>query len=119
VNECKQAVAKILFQDKRKEIDDISLSHRTVSRRIEELADNVELNLTQIASSFEYYLLAIDESNDVSDAAQFLIFLKGSGFFGELQGRGCEGTSLAFPRPVGKNPRVSLEPFNLTRLKGS
>lgn len=54
VKECMQAVANILFKDKRKEIDDISLSRRTVSRQIDELTDNIELNLTQIASSFEY-----------------------------------------------------------------
>lgn len=79
-----QAAANILFQDKRKEIDDISLSRRTVSRRIDKLADYVELNLTQIAlsfeyyslaiASFEYYSLAINESTDVSDTAQLAIF---------------------------------------------
>lgn len=78
MKECKQAAASILFQDKIKEIYDISLSHRTVSRRIGELADYVELNSTQTASSFEYYSLAIDESTDVSDTAQLAIFVRGT-----------------------------------------
>ena len=72
VKECLQAVVDILCPARKKEIDDISLSRRTVTRRIDELAINIETVLKELASKFKYFSLAIDEST-----AQLAVFVRG------------------------------------------
>uniref|UniRef100_A0A0L8I3H1 Uncharacterized protein n=1 Tax=Octopus bimaculoides TaxID=37653 RepID=A0A0L8I3H1_OCTBM len=64
------------FQEK-KEIDNISLSRRTVIRQIDELTTNVELGLKRLSLHFKYFSLAIDESTDVSNTAQLAVFVRG------------------------------------------
>ena len=53
VKECLQAVVDILCPGRKKEIDNISLSRRTVTRRIDELATNIETGLKELASKFK------------------------------------------------------------------
>ncbi|XP_029638004.1 general transcription factor II-I repeat domain-containing protein 2-like [Octopus sinensis] len=71
---CSESVSVIkeynVKKKKRKEIDNISLSCRTVTRRIDELATNVELGLKRLYLQFKYFSLTIDESTDVSNIAQ-------------------------------------------------
>ena len=77
VKECLQAVVDILCPGRKKEIDNISLSRRTVTRRIDELATNIEMGLKELASKFKYFSLAIDESTDVTNTAQLAVFVRG------------------------------------------
>ena len=77
VKECLQAVVDILCPGRKKEIDNISLSRRTVTRRIDELATNIETGLKELASKFKYFSLAIDESTDVANIAQLAVFVRG------------------------------------------
>lgn len=51
-------------------MDSVSLSQRTVARRVEEIAEN---KLTE----FDCFSLALNESCDVCETAQLLIFLRG------------------------------------------
>ena len=67
----------ILCPARKKEIDNISLSRRTVTRRIDELATNIETVLKELASKFKYFSLAIDESTDVANTAQLAVFVRG------------------------------------------
>ena len=77
VKECLQAAVDILCPCRKKEIDNISLSRRTVTRRIDELATNIEMGLKELASKFKYFSLAIDESTDVTNTAQLAVFVRG------------------------------------------
>ena len=70
-------VAECLCPEKRKDFDNISLSQRTITRHIEELATNIELTLKELASKFVYYSLAIDESTDITSTAQLAVFVGG------------------------------------------
>ena len=55
----------------------ISLSARTVTKRIEELSANVKCSLENILHNLEYYCIAIDESTNVPDTAQLALFFRG------------------------------------------
>lgn len=55
----------------------ISLSSRTVTRRIEELAANVRSGLKGILNNLEYYSIAIDETTDMKDTCQLAVFVRG------------------------------------------
>ncbi|KAM3872079.1 general transcription factor II-I repeat domain-containing protein 2-like [Diretmus argenteus] len=55
----------------------ISLSRNTVTRRIEDMAQDVRDQITDKASGFSAFSIACDESTDISDSAQLLVFLRG------------------------------------------
>lgn len=55
---------------------DIPLSNNTMTRRIEELADNVSEQIAFHASNCKFFSLAMDESTDISDTAQVSIFIR-------------------------------------------
>ena len=77
VKDCLIVVAGCLCPEKRKDFDNISLSRRTITRHIEELATNIESTLKELASKFVYYSLAIDESTDITSTAQLAVFVRG------------------------------------------
>ena len=52
--------------------ENVSLSRRTVTRRVEDIAENMEQ-----LKDLTYFSLALYESNDVCDTAELLIFLQG------------------------------------------
>ena len=55
----------------------ISLSARTVTRRIEDLSSNIKTTLQERAQKFELYAITLDESTDATDIAQVAIFVRG------------------------------------------
>ena len=55
----------------------VPLSRRTVTRRVEDIAKNLEHQLQSDVPNFDFFTLALDESCDVRDTAQLLIFLRG------------------------------------------
>jgi hypothetical protein len=65
---------------KKKQFEDISLSARTCARRTEELGTNLMFKLKEKVSKFNYFSIATDESTDVCDTAQLLIFIRGIDF---------------------------------------
>lgn len=60
--------------EKSKKFEDISLSARTVVRRIENISTNMFNKLKKNSSQFEYFSLALDESNDITSTTQLMIF---------------------------------------------
>jgi hypothetical protein len=77
VKECLTTVVDIICPEKKHLFANISLSSRTVTRRVEEMSADVKLSLEQRARTFIYYSVALDESTDVSDTAQLAVFLRG------------------------------------------
>lgn len=55
----------------------ISLSANTVARRTEDLGKNFVRQLKGACKDFEWFSIAMDESTDVTDSAQVLLFIRG------------------------------------------
>lgn len=55
----------------------VSLLASTITRRTEELGDNVYAQLQQKTKEFDFFSLALDERTDVQDTVQLLIFIRG------------------------------------------
>ncbi|CAM2119702.1 unnamed protein product [Caretta caretta] len=57
----------------------ISLSAKTVARRIEDTGSNIIFQLNEKTKKFEWFSLALDKSTDVADTSQLLLFICGVG----------------------------------------
>ncbi|CAN8033066.1 unnamed protein product, partial [Ixodes persulcatus] len=77
VKGCLLTVADDLCPDKKNAFKELSLSARTVTRRIEDMGEQSLSILKDRARAFQYFSLALDESNNVFDTAHLLIFVRG------------------------------------------
>ena len=79
VKECIDVVADTIIESKdtKQTVKSISLSRRTVTRRTEELGQNLRDQLDEKIKSFVSFSLALDESTDVIDTAQLAVFIRG------------------------------------------
>lgn len=77
VKECLQIVGDVLCPEKKKLFESISLSRRTITSRIEKITQNIASQLVQKIESFVAFSITMDESTDISDTAQLLIFVRG------------------------------------------
>lgn len=59
-----------------KNFETVPLSHQTVSRRINDMASKVTGSLQNILEKCEFFSLALDESTDIADIGQLLIFVR-------------------------------------------
>ena len=57
--------------------EQVSLSRQTITRRIEDLGLNLFEQVQDRVKHFQYFSIALDESTDMVDTAQLLIFLRG------------------------------------------
>lgn len=92
VKECLKAVAKTLLGGKQRDelcekINQIPLSATTATRKSEILADDVLTQLDAAIQSTPCLSLAIDESTDVTDNAQLLVYVR---FFHKSKKEVCE-----------------------------
>jgi hypothetical protein len=74
---CFMSMTKELFPEKNRCVKDVSLSARTVTRRIDDIGDFTLSCLENECQSFTKFSLALDESADTCDTAQLLIFVRG------------------------------------------
>jgi len=77
VKKCIVAAIEKLIPEKVSDCKEISLSRQTVTRRITDIGNDVFNQLQHEVKRFRYFSLAMDESNDVTDTAQLLIFVRG------------------------------------------
>ena len=77
LKECMIETADLLCPESKGKFEKISLSRRTVTRRVELIDEDIVSELNKKAESFKLYSLALDESNDIKDTAQLLIFIRG------------------------------------------
>lgn len=68
--------AGILCPERKDKFEKISLSRRTLTRRVELIDEDISSSLNRKTESFTLYSLALDESKDVKATAQLLIFKK-------------------------------------------
>ncbi|XP_065675641.1 general transcription factor II-I repeat domain-containing protein 2A-like [Hydra vulgaris] len=72
---CLKIFCKEICPEKTPTVEDLSLSHQTIARRVEDLSKNIELSLKEKLN--KAYSLALDESTDRGDTAQLAIFIRG------------------------------------------
>ncbi|KAG0720046.1 General transcription factor II-I repeat domain-containing protein 2 [Chionoecetes opilio] len=77
IKECIMVVIDSLCPEKRSAFESVSLSPRTVCRRIEEMSDSVNDSLKTCCLNCDAFSLALDESTDMKDTAQLVIFIRG------------------------------------------
>ncbi|XP_067124783.1 general transcription factor II-I repeat domain-containing protein 2-like [Centruroides vittatus] len=77
IKQCIEKAVEIICPDQKKIFANISLSRRTVARRIDEMADNVDESLKKRVKAFEYFFICLDESTDITDTVQLAIFIRG------------------------------------------
>lgn len=59
-----------------KQLKLVPISNDTVSRRIQTMADNVKKTLTECIKRSQYYSLQLDETTDVADLANLLVYVR-------------------------------------------
>ncbi|KAK3797580.1 hypothetical protein RRG08_054608 [Elysia crispata] len=77
IKKCMLDVADQVCPEQRQKFEEVSLSRRTLARRIETIGENLTSQLKGLVPSFQLFSLALDESTDVDDTAQLLIFVRG------------------------------------------
>ena len=76
IKKCMLDVADQVCPEKRQKFEEVSLSRRTLARRNETIGENLTSQLKGLVPSFQLFSLALDESTDVDDTAQLLIFVR-------------------------------------------
>ena len=74
---CMPDVADQVCPEHRQKFEEVSLSRRTVARRIKAIGEDLVSQLKGLVPSFQLFSLALDESTDIDDSAQLLIFVRG------------------------------------------
>ncbi|KAK0131556.1 General transcription factor II-I repeat domain-containing protein 2 [Merluccius polli] len=77
VKTCMLKAAEIVCPEKRQAFANISLTRNTVADRISDLSADSDSQLKRRVKSFIAFSVAIDESTDVTDVAQLVIFIRG------------------------------------------
>lgn len=77
IKQCMMDCASVVCPEMKGKFENISLSRRTVVRRIEIISEELTQQLRDASKDFVCYSLALDESTDIQDTAQLLIFVRG------------------------------------------
>ena len=77
VKHCLMVFAERACPEKKYLIEQTSLSRFTVGCRTDALSSHLEDILAENASKFSCYSLALDESTDITDTAQLVVFIRG------------------------------------------
>ncbi|XP_068110957.1 general transcription factor II-I repeat domain-containing protein 2-like [Hyperolius riggenbachi] len=77
IKECVMKMVENICPEKKQEFANICLARNTVARRIEDISSDIKRQLMSKGEVFDFFSIACDESTDLSDTAQLLIFLRG------------------------------------------
>ena len=77
LKDCLEAVIKDALPDKNKLFSSINLSRQTICCRIDDISIEIVVTLRDQINQFKAYSLTFDESTDISDTSQLVIFIRG------------------------------------------
>ncbi|KAF8791159.1 General transcription factor II-I repeat like protein [Argiope bruennichi] len=77
VKQCMLQVCDVLCLDKKNNSETVNLSRKTVTSRIEVIDKNLTSQLESKIGQFKFCSIAIDESTDINDTAQLVLFIRG------------------------------------------
>ncbi|KAL4143577.1 hypothetical protein QTP88_005895 [Uroleucon formosanum] len=77
IKKCILTVVEEIIPEKLELFKEIGLSRNTITRRVENIGNNILTQLQNKARDFKYFSLALDESTDITDTAQLLIIIRG------------------------------------------
>ena len=77
IKNCLEIFTTNVSPEKKNLVEQISLSRFTVARRIDDLSKNIKVSLKDRISKCSALSIALDESTDLSDTAQLVVFIRG------------------------------------------
>ena len=77
IKECLKSFVVNVCPKKFSVFEQISLSRQTVTKRIEDIADNIESTLKSRIEKCEVFSLALDGSTDIKDTNQMAVMIRG------------------------------------------
>ena len=77
IKSCLLVAAEEIHPEKMDLIQSVSLSARTTVRRVDDIGNHIKSQLKDKAKGFKWFSLALDESTDITDTAQLLLFIRG------------------------------------------
>ena len=77
IKNCLEIFTTNVSPEKKNLVEQISLSRFTVARRIDDLSENIKVSLKDRISKCSALSIALDESTDLSDTAQLVVFIRG------------------------------------------
>ena len=77
IKNCLEIFIENVSPEKKNLVEQISLSRFTVARRIDDLSENIEVSLKDRICKCSAFSIAWDESTDLSDTAQLVVFIRG------------------------------------------
>lgn len=73
---CKEIVKIMLGEDSEQVISKVPLSNNTISRRIDHMSSDIAANVAEKLKDSRKYALQLDESTDISNNCQLLIYMR-------------------------------------------
>ena len=77
IKNCLEIFIENVSPEKKNLVEQIGLSCFTVARRIDDLSESIEVSLKDRISKCSTFSIALDESTDLSDTAQLVVFIRG------------------------------------------
>ena len=77
IKDCMSDAVSVMCPEVKSKVEAISLSRRTIVHGIDAIAVNSQEQLLTASVSFQWFSIALDESTDIQDTAQLLIYLRG------------------------------------------